>query len=400
VSDCGENTDSVLSTPWLAEKRVMVMVFSLTLKNIIMKKYIYSLIIIVMITLLTSCKSYSRDIIKENDDDKNDIFKILYYASLAGSSHNSQPWKVEVYGKDSILIFADKSRQLTVVDSSSRELYISVGAFIENLKMAAVCFGYSSDIEIIDHIDDLNGHVATIMLTRSEVKEGIASLKDIELRTTLRIPFDTRVINESDLGKIISNNSVNIHFLRADSENGRYVKQKELESYSEQSKRKDAQDELASWIRFSNKDAREKRDGLTTAGMGINGIGGFLVRNFFKPEDSKKNSFVNQGIDKTKLQVENCGGWIIITSEEENIGGWINTGRLYERINIQCRKLNIGFHPMNQITEENNYEKSANKLLGFNGKIMFIARIGYVNNYPAPVSVRRPVAAFTTFRLQ
>lgn len=351
-----------------------------------------------MITPLPSCKSYSRDYTEKNRGNKNDIYQILYYASLAGSSHNSQPWRAEVYGKDSILIFADKSRQLTVVDASSRELYISVGAFIENLNLAATCLGYESEIKIIDQAIDINGRVATIILAKSGADKRISSLKDIELRTTLRVPFDTTEIKESDLQKLISDESGNILFLSADSENGRYVKQKELESYSEQSKRKDAQDELVSWIRFSNKDAREKRDGLTTAGMGINGIGGFLVRNFFKPEDSKKDSFVNQGIDKTRLQVENCGGWIIITSDDENIRGWINTGRLYERTNLRCRNLNIGFHPMNQITEENDYEKSANKLLGFKGRIMFIARIGYVNNYPAPVSVRRPVEAFTTFK--
>jgi hypothetical protein len=41
-------------------------------------------------------------------------------------------------------------------------------------------------------------------------------------------------------------------------------------------------------MRFSNKDVNTKRDGLTPEGMGIKGIGGFMVRNFMKPEDSKK----------------------------------------------------------------------------------------------------------------
>ena len=58
--------------------------------------------------------------------DKGELYQILYYASLAGSSHNSQPWKVEVYGKDSLLVFADMSRKLLAVDPTSRELYISI----------------------------------------------------------------------------------------------------------------------------------------------------------------------------------------------------------------------------------------------------------------------------------
>ncbi|MDX9772915.1 MAG: hypothetical protein RBT02_05765 [Bacteroidales bacterium] len=363
-----------------------------------MKNILNSLIIILMTAYLISCTSYSRSDLKGISSDQSDIYKILYYASLAGSSHNSQPWKAEVYSEDSILIFADKSKQLRVVDPSSRELYMSVGAFIENFNLAAQCFGYESDIKINDLSGDSCSHVATIILIRSKPEKVIASLKDIELRTTLRIPFDTTEINKDDWRKLVSNDTVNIHYLPSNSEKGRYLKQKELEAYTEQAKRENAQDELATWIRFSNKDVRQKNDGLTTAGMGINGIGGFVVRNFFKPTDSKKESFVTQGIDKTRIQADNCGGWIVITQPAENIENWINTGRLYQRMNIQCRNLKIGFHPMNQIIEENNYELSAGKFLGFDGKLEFIARIGYVNNYPAPVSVRRPVESFTTFR--
>ena len=351
-----------------------------------------------MISLLTSCAPCSRRNMKSAISNKSNIYQILYYASLAGSSHNSQPWKAEVYGEDSILIYADMSRQLRVVDPSSRELYISIGAFIENFNLAASCFGYGSDIKIAGLYGDAGTPVATIILTRSKAIKEIAPLKDIKLRTTLRIPFDTTEIKEPDWKKLVSNDTGNIHYLSSHSENGRYIKQKELESYMKQAKRKNAQDELATWIRFSNKDVRQKKDGLTPAGMGIKGISGLIIRNFFKPEDSKNESFVNPGIDKTRLQVENCGGWIIMTIEADNSEGWISTGRLYQRVNIQCRNLNIGFHPMNQIIEENDFEKSGNKFLGFNGEVTFVARIGYVNHYPVPVSVRRPVKSFTAFR--
>ena len=172
----------------------------------------------------------------------------------------------------------------------------------------------------------------------------------------------------------------------------------ELEAYTIQAYQKEAQDELASWMRFSNKDVNSKRDGLTPAGMGIKGIGGFMVRNFFKPEDSKKVSFVKSGVEKTKNQVENCGGWIIISTEKDNIFEWINVGRIYERLNIQCRSLNLGFHPMNQIIEVPEIEREVNNKLIQGKNIRFVARIGYVNDYPAPVSKRRSVESFTIFR--
>ena len=51
----------------------------------------------------------------------------------------------------------------------------------------------------------------------------------------------------------------------------------------------------------------------------------------------------------------------------------------------------IGFHPMNQMIEEENFEKQAGSYLSLPGVIQFVARIGYVDEYPPANSVRRPV---------
>jgi len=363
-----------------------------------MGKIIIQLNLISIITLLTSCDSYSRNNQDIALEEKGAIYQILYYASLAGSSHNSQPWKAEVYGEDSILVFADMSRKLTVVDPTSRELYISVGAFIENLRLAASCFGYETEIKIHNLSEINGGQVASIALAKSKEKREETILNDIKLRTTLRIPFDAIPVKQADWMTLVADDPSKIHYFSVESEEGKYITQKEQESYTKQAQNKNAQDELAIWIRFSNKDIKENQDGLTTKSMGIKGMGGFMVRNFFKPKDSKKESFVTKGIDKTKLQVENCGGWIVITQPSENIESWINTGRLYQTIHLKCRKMNIGFHPMSQVIEETVFEKEANMFLGLNGQIVFIARIGYVKDYPEPVSVRRTVERFTTFK--
>lgn len=343
----------------------------------------------------TSCKSNSTS---DTLSGETDIRKILYYASLAGSSHNSQPWKAEVYPNDSILMYADTSRLLSVVDPKGIELYISVGAFIENLDIAANSMGYKTEISVFETGINPEKPVASIILRKSNMPQTPERLKELELRNTMRIPFDTRKIRNEDREKLVSVAPTHIIFIPADSPDGRFVANKELEAYTIQAWQKEAQDELASWIRFSNKDVNTKRDGLTPAGMGINGIGGFMVRNFMKPEDSKKESFVKAGVEKTQKQVENCGGWIVISTENENVSEWINVGRIYERLNIQCRSLNLGFHPMNQIIEVSQIEREINEKLVKGRKIRFVARTGYVEDYPAPVSKRRPVGSFTAFR--
>jgi hypothetical protein len=223
-------------------------------------------------------------------------------------------------------------------------------------------------------------------------------LRELELRTTLRIPFDTNQLKVTDIQQLLSVAPADLVFVAASSPDGRYIAKKELEAYTIQAFQKDAQDELASWMRFSNKDVNSKRDGLTPAGMGIKGIGGFVVRNFMKPDDSKKESFVRSGVEKTRKQVENCGGWIFISSEEDRVDDWLNAGRIYEHLNILCSSLNLGFHPMNQMIEVRQIYQEIGEKLGINSRIYFAARIGYVDEYPAPVSKRRTVESFTNFR--
>jgi len=351
-----------------------------------------------MVMIIVSGVSCNSNNTPDSRKEETDMYKILHYASLAGSSHNSQPWKAEVFPNGSILVFADKSRLLAVVDPKGAELFISIGAFIENLDIAANSLGYKTEITVFE--TELNSEMplAGIKLVKSNLPQNPENLIELELRNTMRIPFDTCAVKNEDREKLVSMAPGEITFIPSDSPNVRFMANKELEAYTIQAYQKEAQDELASWIRFSNKDVNSKRDGLTPAGMGINGIGGFMVRIFFKPEDSKKESFVKAGVEKTQKQVENFGGWLIITVDNDNVREWINVGRIYERVNIQCRSLNLGFHPMNQLIEVPQIETEVNEKLGQRRNVRFVARIGYVKEYPAPVSKRRPVESFTTFR--
>jgi nitroreductase len=56
-------------------------------------------------------------------------------AVAAPSVHNSQPWRFRIRD-GGVDVFADRSRQLQVIDPSGRELMISVGAAVFNLRVA------------------------------------------------------------------------------------------------------------------------------------------------------------------------------------------------------------------------------------------------------------------------
>ena len=52
---------------------------------------------------------------------------------------------------------------------------------------------------------------------------------------------------------------------------------------------------------------------------------------------------------------------------------------------------------MNQIVEEENYKQAVTEKLRLKNEILFIARIGYMIEIPAPVSPRRSVDSVAVF---
>ncbi|WP_254533645.1 Acg family FMN-binding oxidoreductase [Natrinema gelatinilyticum] len=86
---------------------------------------------------------------------------LLRYAILAPSSHNSQPWEFGIRA-DAIDVFADESRWLEIADADKRELFLSVGCAIENLRIAAAHFGYAVSVDY--RPSDGDDPVATVHL--------------------------------------------------------------------------------------------------------------------------------------------------------------------------------------------------------------------------------------------
>jgi nitroreductase len=73
------------------------------------------------------------------------LLRLVEYAILAPSSHNSQPWTFAV-SEDEIRIFVDRDRWLPMADPDQRELYVSIGCALENLLIAAERFGRTTRV--------------------------------------------------------------------------------------------------------------------------------------------------------------------------------------------------------------------------------------------------------------
>lgn len=319
-----------------------------------------------------------------------EIIDIFYHASLAPSGHNTQPWLIKLIDRNRFRISLNKKCLLPAVDPNNRESLLSLGAFTENLVLAANNYGYATELEMLTD-SPFSEDIMEVRLTEDKVVPF--QMQKIVNRRTVRNGYSTKEIKSEDFAYIINNDTNHFHFFSNESKEGRYLSQGTIEANWIQAFRDDAQKELANWIRWSPDEAKKERDGLTPESMEIEGFAGWFVRNFYSKESAMEPSFREKTVEKVVEQVNSSGGWIIITSNDKSVKTLVETGRLFERTFLKIRDKNIGIHPMTQLLEESAFNKSIAVELGVNfGEIQFILRTGYLENYPEPVSLRKPIS--------
>src|SRR4051794_12294384 len=74
-------------------------------------------------------------------------------ARLAPSVYNTQPWILQLSG-DCLVLRADQSRQLTVLDPQGRALVLSVGAALLNARAALAVRGWAVEVRRLPDPED------------------------------------------------------------------------------------------------------------------------------------------------------------------------------------------------------------------------------------------------------
>jgi hypothetical protein len=239
---------------------------------------------------------------------------ILYLASLAPSGHNTQPWLIKHIEPLRWVICNDKSKWLPAIDPMQRETILSIGAFIQNLEYAAHNLGYRCQFSLIASTNQ-DEKVMVVKLIRSG-NHFRYDIENIVKRRTVRSNILSVGLKKEDIRLLVDNESDFIHFIPRTTKAYHYLNEQTIEANKVQSYRDPAQKELADWIRFSSKDAEKYRDGLTTGSMEIEGVSGWVVRNFYGKSKVMGKSFRDQNIDQAVKQVASSAGWFLITSND------------------------------------------------------------------------------------
>ncbi len=312
--------------------------------------------------------------------------KLIEYATMAPSGHNTQPWKFSAEDHE-IRIYPDHNRSLPVVDPDDHALYISLGCALENLIIAAKQDGLKSSAEYFPP-DEKEECIRVTLFQNGEpgddelfnvipVRQSNRSLYnekkipgDYVRKLTEASQFDSVKIKTFDANHKVTEPVIDL------------VKEGNRVQFSDQ----DFVEELISWIRFTRKEMNERNDGLSAEVMGFPFVprwfGRFILKTFAKPESEAS---------KAEKQLRSSSLLMLFISKKNDKKHWIETGRSFQRVVLTATSLGIVHAHLNMPCEVETVRKKLSAHLGLNNdeQPLLLIRFGYAKELPR--SPRRPI---------
>src|SRR5262245_22624653 len=125
-------------------------------------------------------------------------------AVLAPSSHNTQPWFFRLSRPAIIDLCADRIRALPVNDPEDRELAISCGCALMNLRVAAASDGLGVNVQLFPEPGEPDLLARVSLFEQSNASSEEAQLSEfIEHRRTYRKRFEPREVSSSAVDQLI-----------------------------------------------------------------------------------------------------------------------------------------------------------------------------------------------------
>ncbi|MDH5229146.1 MAG: twin-arginine translocation pathway signal protein [Gammaproteobacteria bacterium] len=331
--------------------------------------------------------------------------KLLAYAMLAPSAHNTQPWLIKLEAKQQFSLFVDQDRLLPETDPPARQIHISQGSFIENLDIAAQAFGYHMQVNYFPEGEYANNTIENKAVARFNLLENKNTQVDrlfkhiVARSSNKRIYSNTPLSNEhiQSIATLSTNDDLNLT-VSNDKHLLQYLPPMLTQAMTIEVSKQQRDLETIRMFRFNNDEIEKYRDGLSIAQTGKTGLMKWMIERFFisrekaKADDSK---FAEQAVNLTERQAASTQAFAWITSKTNTRLDQVLAGRLYERLNLLTTSLNVAQHPMSQILEE--YADMAELKAKFYERlninsgetVQMLVRLGYASEIPH--TPRRPV---------
>ena len=321
----------------------------------------------------------------EIDDPRAQREFLLRYTVLAPSGHNTQPWNFRITDAG-IEVYADFTRRLPVADPNDRELLISVGAAIFNLRVAAAHFGFESTV-LYGPVDNDEMAVALVSLRETcDAEEQLRRLfPAIPRRHTSRSDFEPREIEPDALNLVCeaveSSDDLTFILPKDRARTADLVEKSDRELMSDERWR----GELAKWVRPNE---TSTGDGLSADSFGIHGPLSALAPQLIRSVDA--------GMVKGKQDrdfVEHASGLIVITGNDDTVS-LLRAGEALERFLLTVTSLGVQYAFLNQVCQVPANRKELWDLIRTPRPPQLLVRIGYGKETRRPMP-RRPAEKVT-----
>ncbi|KAA3638616.1 MAG: nitroreductase [Proteobacteria bacterium] len=299
-----------------------------------------------------------------NSDSTDWIRSLLKYAVLAPSSHNTQPWLFKITDT-TVSLYADRTRALPANDPDDRELTISCGCALMNLRVAAAHEGFWLTCDITPKLNDEDllavisfSKADTVSLTEAEL------FQSIERRRTYRKRFESRDVPDSILGTlsgVATEEGAWLHVIKSEEKRQKIaalVSEGDLIQWSNPSWRR----ELASWMH-----PRRRGDGLTVPSV-VAPIAQAVVRTFD----------MGNGVGaKDKQLADESPVLAVIGTDGDSVKDWLGAGQALEKILLSADSSGLQASYLNQPIQVASLRTKLQNLLDRGGFPQILLRLGF-----------------------
>lgn len=285
---------------------------------------------------------------------------ILSHAVAAPSPLNIQPWVVTLQGPLILDLYVDTGRFLPHIDPTVRQVYLSSGAFLENLEIAACEAGFRAEISLFPTgwagiSPGPAEPVARVALTRDDQRVSDPLFSFIHTRHTNRRVYTGKEIlpgTFSALAGAFDQHLTSFGFSADPSF------REELAGYLKRAIEIELSDpdrlvEFLSHVRITSQAGNALQDGYGSAGLGLRGITGWLsrIRLRMTPPGSKNRCARDLLIRLAQKQAGSAAafGWIITRGNSRY--DQVRAGRAYERVHLTAASLGLSLQSITPILE-------------------------------------------------
>jgi hypothetical protein len=308
---------------------------------------------------------------------------MLRYAILAPSFYNSQPWQFAISDTaDQINIYADQSRWLKTADPDKHELYLSLGAALENLLIAIGYFGQGHKSVVYFPEEGNDEWAARIDITTA--RESVAPRPKelfgaINHRHTYLRDFKNQPLSSKDLQNTLGFVNDIVY-----EDQGMYHRV-EVATVSDQ-KYKNELVEFVSRsdvVHFSDTNLRKELDGLRSSDQYWTPwlTGG-------RKSLSADAELGNRVAEQESKIVSSAPVVGILSANYEDATSAVKVGQTFERIALEATLHGVGIYPMFQLLEVPETKTSVKKMFpDLKGFPQLAFAMGYVDTQQQAVEL-------------